>query len=326
MRDKLNLYTHDGLFHADDVFATALLSLMTDEINVVRGNDTDLPENKADWIIYDIGGGELDHHSPENKEANGTHPGTNIPYAACGLVWKKYHKEILEAEDCPKNYINGVYQKMENSLILGIDAEDNGFNPTADVLETMPNLNAEQKNEIIRNARTSFSISQVIKDFNPNWNSDMDYYDAFMDAVSFAKDIILNRLDSIISSMDGRDYVLQHINYSADHIMILDEFVPWEGTLYSQSWNPKANEIWYVVYPALRGGWNVQCALDDSHDRTSYRHPLPEEWYGLRHEELRKVSGIATASFCHVSGFLAGCESEEDALLMANTACARKIR
>ena len=94
MYSKLNLYTHDGLFHADDVFATALLSLMCEEINVVRGPDTEIPKDKSNWIIYDIGEGELDHHSPANKEANGVHPGTLIPYAACGLVWKKYYKEI----------------------------------------------------------------------------------------------------------------------------------------------------------------------------------------------------------------------------------------
>ena len=95
MYNSLHLYTHDGLFHADDVFATALISLMTKEYDVTRGPDTEIPEDKTDWIIFDIGGGEFDHHSPENKEANGCHPNTDIPYAACGLIWKKYYQEIL---------------------------------------------------------------------------------------------------------------------------------------------------------------------------------------------------------------------------------------
>ena len=95
MRPFLNLYTHDGLFHADDVFAAAMLSLMAEEIHVTRGSDLDLPADDGSWIIFDIGGGELDHHTPENKEHNGTHPNTNIPYAACGLVWRKYYREIL---------------------------------------------------------------------------------------------------------------------------------------------------------------------------------------------------------------------------------------
>ena len=301
MRGKLNLFTHNGIFHADDVFAAALLGLMAEEISVTRGGDTEVPES-GDWIVFDIGGGELDHHSVENKERNGTHPGTDIPYAACGLVWKKYYREILEAMDCEPRYMESVYSRLETSLILGIDAEDNGFDPVAAA------------------AAKIFSVSKLIKDFNPPWNSDMDQNDAFDDAVSFARDILINRIDSIISSLDGRDYVLRAIDYSADHIMILDPFAPWEGVLYGQFRNPKAQDIWYVVSPALRGGWNVQCALSNSDDRTSFRHPLPEEWYGLRNEELRQVSGIETALFCHPSGFLAGAETMADALAMASKA------
>ncbi len=320
MQKKLNLYTHDGIFHADEVFATALLSLMCEEINVVRGSDTEIPEDTSDWIVYDIGGGELDHHTPENKENNGTHPGTSVPYAACGLVWRKYYKEILEAEDCPERYIEQVFRRMDTSLFLGIDAEDNAYNPVAGAADLMPNLTDDQKKELVTQAKTSFTVSQVIKDFNPKWNSDTDPYDAFLDAVDFAKDVILNRLDSVISSLDARDYVMRCIDYSANHIMIMEEFAPWEGILYGQKSNPKAQDIWYVISPALRGGWNVHCALVDSDDRTVYRHPLPQSWYGLRYEELQKVSGIETAIFCHASGFLAGCETMADALAMAEAA------
>ena len=45
MRTKLNLFTHDGQFHADEVFATAMFSLMAEEINVVRGGDTEIPDD-----------------------------------------------------------------------------------------------------------------------------------------------------------------------------------------------------------------------------------------------------------------------------------------
>ncbi|MBQ6222784.1 MAG: MYG1 family protein [Solobacterium sp.] len=317
MRSHLNLYTHDGLFHADDVFASALLSLMAEDVHIVRGNDLEIPEDTDKWIIFDIGGGELDHHTPENKENNGVHPGTGIPYASCGLIWKKYYREILEAQNCPERYTEIVFSRLDTSLIQGIDAEDNGYDPVGAELERIPNLQADLRNEIAYASRTSFTISQVIKDFNPPWNSDIDPYDAFLDAVSFAKDVLLNRLDSIISSLDGRDYILRAIDYSANHLMILDEFAPWEGVLYSQRNNPKAQDIWYVISPALRGGWNIQCALVNSNDRSVFRHPLPEEWYGLRYEELQKVSGIKTAIFCHPSGFLAGTETMEDALAMA---------
>lgn len=318
MQEQLNLFTHNGLFHADDVFATAMLSLMTHHYHVTRGGDEQLPQDPENWIIYDIGGGELDHHTPESKELNGTHPNTNIPYAACGLVWRKYYKEILEAEDCPEQYVENVYSKLETSLILGIDASDNGFDPLADALSAFPNLTDEQRGSLIHASKTSYTISALIKDFNPSWESDRDPDEAFADAVAFAKDILLNRLDSIMDALDGRDYILQHIDYSADHLMILDQFAPWQGVVTSQSRsNPKAQDLWYVISPALRGGWNIQCVLDNPAERTSYRHPLPSEWYGLRGEELSAASGVADAKFCHPSGFLAGADSQEGALEMA---------
>jgi uncharacterized UPF0160 family protein len=103
--------------------------------------------------------------------------------------------------------------------------------------------------------------------------------------------------------------------------MIMDRFAPWEGVLYGQKSNPKANDIWYAVYPAARGGWNLQCARMSSEDRNTFRHPLPKEWLGLRGEELQKVTGVSTAQFCHVSGFLCGADTEEDILDLARMAC-----
>lgn len=316
MKEILKLYTHDGIFHADDVFAAALLSLINENIKVTRGPDTEVPEGN-DWIVFDIGGGELDHHLPENKEANGFHPDTEIPYASCGLVWKKYYKEVLKSQNCPENYYDIVYRRLEKSLIIGIDAADNGTNPLAVSLNHMPNIPDDQKKELIYNAAYGFTVTQMIKDFNPPWNSTYNVNDAFNDAVSFARDILLNRLDSIISQLDARDYVNSCISFSAKHIMIMDRFAPWENLVNGHPYDPKARDIWYVVYPAMRGGWNVHCALTDTDDRTSYRHPFPKEWYGLRYADLQKVCGIRTAQFCHISGFLAGCETEEDALAMA---------
>ena len=65
MRKHLNIYTHNGLFHADDVFATAMLSLIAEDITVKRGGEEDIPKGD-DWIVFDIGGGRLDHHTPEH--------------------------------------------------------------------------------------------------------------------------------------------------------------------------------------------------------------------------------------------------------------------
>ena len=73
-------FTHAGKFHADDVFATALLQILRPDIQVTRGF---VVPDHFDGIVYDIGDGMFDHHrEPRQTRANG------VPYAAFGLLWR----------------------------------------------------------------------------------------------------------------------------------------------------------------------------------------------------------------------------------------------
>ena len=65
-------------FHADDVFATALLQILRPDIKITRGF---VVPDDFDGIVYDIGFGMFDHHQePRETRPNG------IPYAAFGLL------------------------------------------------------------------------------------------------------------------------------------------------------------------------------------------------------------------------------------------------
>ena len=57
-------FTHAGKFHADDVFATALLQILRPDIQVTRGFV--VPDN-FDGIVYDIGDGMFDHHREQAR-------------------------------------------------------------------------------------------------------------------------------------------------------------------------------------------------------------------------------------------------------------------
>ena len=75
-----NAITHGGIFHADEVFGTIILSKVMD--NIVLARTFKVPEDIADdVIVYDIGGGDFDHHQ---LGGNGTRA-DGIPYASCGL-------------------------------------------------------------------------------------------------------------------------------------------------------------------------------------------------------------------------------------------------
>ena len=80
MKIPANGFTHAGKFHADDVFATALLQILRPDIKITRGFT--VPDD-FDGIVYDVGFGMFDHHQePRETRPNG------VPYAAFGLLWR----------------------------------------------------------------------------------------------------------------------------------------------------------------------------------------------------------------------------------------------
>ena len=101
-------FTHGGVFHADDIFATALLQCLNPDIKIFRGFQV---PDAFDGIVYDIGFGEYDHHQKNRRvRSNG------IPYAAFGLLWEAFGARILgEAEA----------KKFDEEFVQPLDLSDN---------------------------------------------------------------------------------------------------------------------------------------------------------------------------------------------------------
>lgn len=100
--------THAGVFHSDDVFATAFLKIINPDIKIIRNSQ--VFEN-FEGIVYDVGMGEFDHHGKDNAcRDNG------IPYAAFGKLWRKYAPEL---------YGEYVYKKIDRTFIEFLDLSDN---------------------------------------------------------------------------------------------------------------------------------------------------------------------------------------------------------
>ena len=93
MKIPANGFTHAGKFHADDVFATALLQIIRPDIRITRGF---VVPDDFDGIVYDIGFGMFDHHQePREYRANG------IPYAAFGLLWRVLGPGLVGERQAP---------------------------------------------------------------------------------------------------------------------------------------------------------------------------------------------------------------------------------
>ena len=291
----VNVITHGGTFHADEVFAIAILEYAFGNVNVSRVFE--VPEKLTnDTIVLDIGGGKYDHHQ---KGGNGVRE-NGVPYASAGLIWKAYAKLVMADswfEELDEKDKNDVFEWIDRDLIQGIDAVDNGVMPKADY------------------PAKAMNISNIIADFNPNWDSNESSDEAFEDAISMAMTIMYNCLDKAISKAKARKIVEKAIVEKSDNVMIMEKFVPWQEFVFSSE-NPEARDIWYVVFPSNRGGWNVQ-AVPNELGSFQMRKPLPENWRGLQGEALEKETGVADATFCHRAGFLASASSFEAAKSLA---------
>ena len=108
LKKDASAWTHNGKFHADDVFSAALLLYLNPEIRIFRGNQ--VPEDFA-GVVFDIGRGRYDHHQKDSRiRENG------IPYAAFGLLWEGLGAGILGEE---------LAEKFDESFVQPLDNNDN---------------------------------------------------------------------------------------------------------------------------------------------------------------------------------------------------------
>ncbi len=262
-------FTHGGIFHADDVFATALLRILDPEIKIARGPV--VPDGQK-GIVYDIGGGSFDHHQKDRRiRENG------VPYAAFGLLWERFGEEILCREDA---------ERFDREFVQQIDQADNTGGP---------NL-----------------LSLTIADRNLTWQEDpMMAEHAFEEAVGYAKEILGCRFRQIRAARSAYEIVCEKAENCEDGILYLEYAMPWKGAL-------KGRDILYVIYPSMRGGYNIQAVPTDE-DEMKPKIPFPEKWRGMSQKELQRLTGIGSLIFCHMAGFLGVTGTLEDAYQVART-------
>lgn len=136
--------------------------------------------------------------------------------------------------------------------------------------------------------------------------------------MQIAKKIFNNKIESTIAKCDAKKFVEQAIEKSENGIMILDKFMPYQEFVL-ESTNPKAQNILYVVFKSNRKGYTIR-AIPKELGSFANRKKFPDTWCGLRNEELQKVTGVSTATFCHNAGFICVADNLEDALKLAELA------
>ena len=223
-------------------------------------------------IVFDIGAGKYDHHQ-EGAEVREN----GVPYAAFGLLWREFGESILSkclSEDQAKE--EATY--FDEKFIQPLDEDDN--------------------------TGSGNQLASMISIFNPNWDADESPDRCFSEAVNFAAIILNKEIDRIMSVQRAKEIVEAALANSKDNIVILPRFAPWKMVLIP-------SDAEFVVYPSQRGGYSAQ-VIPMNFDTKESKYDFPKEWAGKPEDELQRISGISTLTFCHKSCFLISAGSLED--------------
>jgi len=283
MNDK-TIVTHNGNFHADDVFSIAALKTIYPTCKLIRSRDLEII-GKAD-IVIDVGGeydpraGRFDHH----QRGGAGERDNGVPYSSFGLIWLKYGVAICAGSQ-------EVAKAVDTSLVSKIDAIDCGH---------------------VEGIYDGISLSQTISMFNPTWQEDSHFDACFDEAVDFASRVLIRSIASASGGINAKTIVEKAIENAQDpRVIVLEKYTPWKRTVHALS-----EKALYVVYPSQTGQWRIQTVPVEPGSFED-KKPLPKGWAGLSDKSLQDVTGIDDAMFCHNGLFIAGAESFASTMKMA---------
>lgn len=290
----MRVATHNGSFHADDVFAIAALRLLHgDALKLVRTRDAE--QLAAADLRVDVGlrndpaTGDFDHHQ---RGGAGERP-NGIRYASFGLVWKAFGAEICRSDE--------IAEDLDLLIVQGIDANDVGQTIVEPLIGHV----------------TPLTASHAIGMMNPNWNEDGSAAGkdaAFLEAVAFAQGILARAVAAAQAQARAAELVRSAIARAKDPRLIeLDRGMPWHRELVAN-----APDALFVVYPR-EDDWGLQ-AVPRVLGEFANRKDLPEGWAGMTDADLVAVTGVPDARFCHAGRFMAVAGSRDGALALARQA------
>jgi uncharacterized UPF0160 family protein len=293
--EVITVVTHDGTFHADDVFAMAMLNLHYGErIRLLRTRKN--PSIAEADIVFDVGGcynpelGRFDHH-----QVNPPIRPNGEPYSSAGLVWKQYGRDIIQALIPEANEIEAVlaWLKIHDTLIRDIDLIDNG------AMKSSPG-----------------HIAALIESMNATYlEQDIDNDTLFQQAAAYAEIFLRRAAAGAFACNKAGKIVVDAAICSVDpRVLVLDQRVPYEDTIFDL----KMNDILYVVYP--KDDYWMLSVVPPEKGSFAQRKPLPRMWAGLRDKAFAKRSGVEDAIFCHNGRFCCAARSKDGILALAEIA------
>ncbi len=276
---KRSFGTHDGSFHADEVTACALLLLFNqiDRDKIVRTRDSARLE-KCDFVC-DVGGilnpsKHLFDHHQADYKDNMSSAGLVLAYLR--------DQGIVE---------NDLYRFLTLALIKGVDDHDNGQDPQ------IPGL---------------CTYSHIITNYNPIPNDappeeqDKNFFEALDIALG-----VLQRLYKRYNYICECKNIVSATMKQEKEYLLFEKSIPWLEAFFEMG--GQEHRAKFVIMPS-GNHWKLRGIPPTFLRKMEVRQPLPYEWAGLLEDELKSISGIPGAIFCHKGRFISVWETKEDAM------------
>ena len=325
-----------GHFHADEALAVHLLRMLPtyNPSSLIRTRDPALLSTCH--TVVDVGGeyhpaqNRYDHHQ---RTFTTTFPSRPTKLSSAGLVYLHFGKPIIALQtglDEGSEEVDILWKKVYEDFVEALDAHDNGIS-VYDPSETK----ILQK----RFYDGGIGLGSLVGDFNANFEDPFttktpeeaqEAEDArFLQASSLMGSSFLRKLQYYHRAwLPARTLVHQVFDARKDYdfkgrVMLFPRGCPWKDHLYTlEAEKPNEERVLYVLYPESEhegAKWRVQ-AVSVSKDSFESRKPLPENWRGMRDDQLSEVSEVQGCIFAHASGFIGGNKTREGALEMAKKA------
>jgi uncharacterized UPF0160 family protein len=215
------LVTHNSTFHADEIFAIALLWKAGHSFTITRTRDKEALSEAIDnpltlvldvGMIYDREYNNFDHHQDKNL------------MSAAGLIWAEVMDDVCKAE----------YHPYITEFISAIDAIDTNRDLIYHEWEKLPGG--------FRN------VSSIIKGLNREVENDHKQYSQFLCAASLAEQILDNELYAAKKKYES-EQAYQNRQITENNVAIFNEF--------NTIWKEKKQHV-FVVMPYSNTGWQIQ--------------------------------------------------------------------
>ena len=305
----MKIGTHNGIFHADDVLACAILKVLHPNAAIIRTRDAGkLAE--CDILVdvghvYDPSTRRFDHHQDDAPvpRPNG------VKYSSAGLVWKHYGQRCLTLfeADWGLEMPGATLDEVDLHFIQPVCAHDNGqalYAPSA------------QKFSGVRPLTFSVLLAQQNPVHEERPNAFMRF-NRFTMAVEMAREFLYAAVLNELSALNVEPMVAKAIAEQQHEEIIV--FPRYPGVRWRDAVLDSAPRAVYVMFPNLEGYWQVIGVPVEQGSYTLVK-PLPATWGGLKDTQLQEVTGVSDAMFAHRNAFLAIARGYDGARQLAEIA------